>query len=134
MTDDLDNLRPEVRDALIHIRPDTQRFEINSWNCVRAELLRLTDLLDGWHVIDDELPPEETPIWLWDGKHCFIGEWVHDGYAWLYAKCFDVPWWDNEHGWRADNSEADDYNPTHWRSLPQPPNARNQPPAGREAG
>ena len=38
---ELDKLRPEVRDALMHIRPSAHRFAINSWNCVRAELLRL---------------------------------------------------------------------------------------------
>ena len=76
-----------------------------------------------WRKVDDELPPDETPVWLWDGTHCFIGEWVHDGYSWLFAKCFDVPWYDINHGWRADNSDADDYGPTHWRPLPQPPDA-----------
>lgn len=84
----------------------------------------LTDLLDGWRLIAEELPPNETPVWLWDGTHCFIGEHVYDGGWWLFAKCFHVPWWDQDYGWRADDSETDDYAPTHWRPLPQPPNRR----------
>jgi hypothetical protein len=84
----------------------------------------LTDLLDGWRLIAEELPPNETPVWLWDGTHCFIGEHVYDGGGWLFATCFHVPWWDQDYGWRADDSETDDYAPTHWRPLPQPPNRR----------
>ena len=83
----------------------------------------LTDMLDGWRLIDETPPPDETPVWLYEDGRIYIGEWVHDGYAWLFARCFSVPWWDDERGWRADDSEADDYAPTHWRPLPQPPDA-----------
>lgn len=65
-----DALSGEVRDALMHIRPDTHRFEINSWNCVRAELLRLAALERRLLALD-----KATPVSPAVTDHAYCSGW-----------------------------------------------------------
>ena len=89
----------------------------------------LTDMLDGWRRIADELPPLDMPVWLCEPSgrrvRLWIGERSDDPDGWLWTDCMGSAYFDGDK-WSATDAEAEDYHPTHWRQLPRPPNARNQ--------
>ena len=149
MTDPLDTLRPEVRDALFSVgkRCDAQTFDTLS-----AELLRLTDersiaiadlqyhkqLLaveaelaavrasQQWRPLET-LPPLEVPIWLYEHGDIYIGMRADSGEGWLWSKCYSIPWYNAKDGWtEGDPEEDDDYQPTFWMPLPEPPAERGE--------
>lgn len=78
---------------------------------------------EDWQRVTDALPPMDTPCWLWDGKKIWIGGRVMvDSECWLWGNAYSSIW-HNGVKWDADNDTDDDYQPTHWMSLPNPPNA-----------
>lgn len=69
----------------------------------------------------------DTPCWLWDGKRIWIGgRGMVDSESWLWGNAYGSIW-HNGVKWEADNETDDDYQPTHWLSLPNPPNRQDQP-------
>lgn len=72
------------------------------------------------------LPPEEgVPVWLWDGQRLWIGarEYCNDDPGgWFYGMGYGLSW-NSFHGKHelSDNEWDDDYQPTHWMPLPEPP-------------
>ena len=87
----------------------------------------LTDLLDGWRRVADEMPPLDTPVWLCEPSgprmRLWIGERADDPDGWLWTDCTGTTYF-VDGTWTATDSEAEDYHPTHWRPLPQPPKAK----------
>ena len=77
------------------------------------------DLVPRMRAIADELPPLDTPVWLFEDERIYIGErWVSedtDGYLW--AEVRDVPCWVRDH-WESSCPEMEDLHPTHWMPLP----------------
>lgn len=79
-----------------------------------------------WQRVTDTLPPMDTPCWLWDGKRIWIGgRGMVDGECWLWGNAYSSIW-HNGVKWDADNETDDDYKPTHWLALPNPPNDQAQ--------
>jgi hypothetical protein len=79
-----------------------------------------------WVRTEEGLPPLDLPVWMFlaDTGQIVIGCRSEAEEGWLWGECYDGDyWWDNEKRiWKADNCEQDDdYQPTHWQYLPQPP-------------
>ena len=88
---------------------------------LRRELAKLR-AQDRWISIEAELPLLEEPVWLYmPGYGPFIGCRTDDTDGWLWANSYDYfEFIDNQ--WKAGSAEVDDdYQPTHWRRLPMPP-------------
>jgi hypothetical protein len=70
------------------------------------------------------LPEEGVPVWIYDGETMFVCtlEFADEGYFW--GRCYDDFYYDERDSkWKTTTSEADDYHPTHWMLLPEPPEA-----------
>lgn len=78
----------------------------------------------GWRKTERTLPMLDTPVWLYENDRMYIGErnMPPDADGWLWAVHYSIPWWNGE-AWIGDTAEIDDVHPTHWKSLPMPPNA-----------
>jgi hypothetical protein len=77
-----------------------------------------------WISVEHDIPEFDTPVWLWNGKSCWIGLRAYVmGEGWFWC---DVgkPWWDaNKKSWSCDVADMDDYKVTHWARLITPPTA-----------
>lgn len=86
--------------------------------------------MDNWISVDTELPPLDLPVWLYfpDIRQPIIGCRSDDD-GWLWGRCYDDYWYDPDKGtWRTTTCDTDDYHPSHWRRLPEPPqNKRGRP-------
>lgn len=78
-----------------------------------------------WNTITDEttLPPLDEIVWLWDGQRVWLGGRADDGDCWLWGNTYGSVW-HNGKKWDGDLETDDDYKPTHWLRLPNPPNIR----------
>lgn len=76
----------------------------------------------GWQEIrEDNLPPLDEIVWLWDGCKIWTGGRADDRDGWLWANT-DGYFWFNGSKWDGDLYTDDDYRPTHWMAMPTPPN------------
>ena len=78
----------------------------------------------NWKLVSEELPPLDTPVWLYGPANCsspYLGERSSDADGWLWASIYgsDLYWSNGK--WHATDAEQDDLNPTHWMPLPDPP-------------
>lgn len=73
-----------------------------------------------WIKCDDQLPPLDLPVWLYerDSNSIWIGElsYVIDGTFW--GNTYGQVYYLNGRWWSTDNEIDDDYQPTHWARLP----------------
>jgi hypothetical protein len=81
--------------------------------------------LGRWTEISNEPPPPGIPVWLWDGMHIWIGAHDDTGEGWCFGNTYGHIWRNPKTGdWETtDNEWDDDYQPTHWMPLPEPPAA-----------
>ena len=76
----------------------------------------------GWAAVrDDNMPPLDEIVWLWDGQRIWIGGRADDCDGWLWGNTYGAVWRSGAK-WDGDLETDDDYNPTHWMRLPEPPN------------
>lgn len=75
-----------------------------------------------WQRVTNDLPKLGDVCWLWDGKMIWLGgrEMV-DSEQWMWGNSYGHVW-HNGVKWDADIETDDDYKPTHWLALPNPPN------------
>ena len=78
-----------------------------------------------WIKCSEKTPPEKEPVWLFDGKDMWIGSYEYcddDPGGWFYGKGYGLTW-NQFHGKHelTDNEWDDDYQPSHWMPLPEPP-------------
>ena len=83
----------------------------------------------GWIPCDERLPDFDVPVWLFDPEFGpFIGGRCDDGDGWLWANSLGTIWWNKRKAaWDADLEMDDDYHPTHWMPLPNPPSPNARP-------
>ena len=75
----------------------------------------------GWTAVcDDNLPPLDEIVWLWDGKRIWLGGLVNGGDRWLWGNTYGCIW-RNGVKWEGHLETDDDYSPTHWMPLPAAP-------------
>ena len=70
-------------------------------------------------VSENNLPPLDEIVWLWDGKRIWIGGCTDDGDGWLWGNTCGRAWHTGTK--REGKLDLDDYKPTHWLPMPQPP-------------
>lgn len=78
--------------------------------------------MSDWIKVSDKLPELDTPVWLRMPENIMIvGERGSSTDGWVWAACYGFYF--NAIGeWDANESDAsDEYEPTHWQPLPQPP-------------
>ena len=75
--------------------------------------------MSEWISVDESLPELDVPVWLFCDDGIFIGCRGEDGDFWQWGRSYDDIWYDE--GWHTLTSDADDYQPTHWQALPEPP-------------
>lgn len=137
MTDDLDTLRPEVREAVEHCDRNFALAPYNghraNWPLLRAELLRMHESAvggyeDGWHALRNErdaLKAELAALKVrtqWrqistapkDGTFILVLD--ADGEV-RYAQWNKPGWWCGHDCYGNDEFVED---PTHWMPLPPP--------------
>jgi hypothetical protein len=74
-----------------------------------------------WILVTDRLPDFDDVVWLHEpGRGTWIGSRSFDGDGWLWANSYGQ-FWRGDSKWEADAETDDDYKPTHWRPLPEPP-------------
>lgn len=84
---------------------------------------RPPDMTSIWQPVRaDNLPPLDEIVWLWDGRIMWIGGRADDSDGWLWANTYGRAWHDGKK-WHGDLETDDDYKPTHWMRMPQPPSA-----------
>lgn len=75
----------------------------------------------GWAAVCDEnMPPMDEIVWLYDGRTIWIGGRADDCDGWLWGNTYGSIW-HNGVKWDGDLETDDEYKPTHWRRLPEPP-------------
>ncbi len=87
-----------------------------------AEPVRSNGLLGGWRRVEDGLPPIGVPVWLYvpDLGQPMLGSREDGEDGWCWCRCYGEPWYDK--GWHISDAEQDDdYHPSHWMPLPEPP-------------
>ena len=81
--------------------------------------------MSEWIKCSDRTPPESQPVWLWDGNRLWIGAYEYcndDPGGWFYGMGYGERWNSFYARWELmDNDWDDDYQPTHWMPLPEPP-------------
>lgn len=78
---------------------------------------------NGWEAVgDDNMPPMDEIVWLYDGRTIWIGGRADDCDGWLWGNTYGSIW-HNGLKWDGDLETDDEYKPTHWMRLPEPPNA-----------
>ena len=73
-----------------------------------------------WIKVSEKLPDLDVPVWLYEAGRIYLGGRVEDD-GWLWAQCYGQIWWTSNPGWKGDLESDDDYAPTHWMPLPEPP-------------
>lgn len=81
-----------------------------------------------WISVKDGLPDEDVAVWLrldnGPGGHLMIVgclSYVGDPGGWVWCNSYGNFWWTAGKGWECDGEADDDYNPTDWGYLPDPP-------------
>jgi hypothetical protein len=73
----------------------------------------------SWISVTDDLPDIDVPVWIWPQAAIFCR--CEDSDGWLWANCYGMVDFVNGE-WVANDAETDDdYQPTHWMCLPEPP-------------
>lgn len=86
----------------------------------------MSDKTYQWISIEEQKPPLDTPVWLYDGNKVFIGGLIivnvgdDPFHAWASTYMMNV-YFEKDGTWSADFEYDDDYFPTHWMALPTPP-------------
>ena len=76
---------------------------------------------NNWNPISiATLPPLGEIVWLWDGKTIWLGGCADDCDGWLWGNTYGHIW-HNGTKWDGEIETDDDYKPTHWMRLPEPP-------------
>jgi hypothetical protein len=77
--------------------------------------------MSEWTAVSDRLPDFDVPVFIWPQAGVFLRS--NDTEGWLWANCYDTWWYDDKKNeWAAWDAECDDdYEPTHWMPLPEPP-------------
>lgn len=74
----------------------------------------------NWIKTSERLPDEDVPVWIHEpGGPMLIACVTIDGDGWYWSRCYD--WYHDGKEWKCHDSEGDDYQPTHWQALPDPP-------------
>lgn len=77
-----------------------------------------------WRPITKDEPSLGHICWLWDGRNIWIGgRDMVDSEYWLWGNCYNSIWYNGDK-WDGDIETDDDYQPTNWMPLPNPPNAQ----------
>lgn len=81
--------------------------------------------MSEWIKCSERTPDEGVPVWLWDGKKVWIGahEYCNDDPGgWLFGMGYGPNYSTFYARWELDSNDwDDDYQPTHWMPLPDPP-------------
>ena len=84
----------------------------------------LSEWLGAWVPTADtsRLPPLDLPVWVYEDGYCYIACRAYEDDGWLWAKCYTLPYLDKDGRWQTVDAEIDDdYLPTLWQPLPEPP-------------
>lgn len=73
-----------------------------------------------WISVDEKLPDLGIPVWLFEEGRIYMGGRCDDSEGWLWGQAYDEPYIDNG-VWKSELYVDDEYKPTHWQPLPQPP-------------
>jgi hypothetical protein len=88
----------------------------------------------AWTLMTEAMPALDEIVWLWEeGRGPWVGNRSDGGEGWLWTNCRGAFWW-NGKKWDGDAEADDDYQPTHWMRLPEPPNSEPKLTADRPAG
>ena len=81
-----------------------------------------------WISIEDRLPELERPVWMYVDNRIMMGCRSEIEYkTWLWCRLHDIPYYSEHYKdmygypWDFDPISDDDYQPTHWMPLPEPP-------------
>ena len=78
--------------------------------------------MTNWTPVSERLPELGVPVWLFENGIIWIGCRADDADGWLWANCYGSQAYCQEKLWYCEEAETDDdYKPTHWKSLPEPP-------------
>ena len=102
--------------------PSAKREHVTFTSCMLFAQ-HCVDKATGWRPIA-ELTDENLPVWFCQGDQIWIGTKSFDD-GWIYTHCHDTHYFDGEsESWACVDAEFDDdYKPTHFQHLPQPPEA-----------
>ncbi|MGS0941595.1 DUF551 domain-containing protein [Pseudomonas luteola] len=84
--------------------------------------------MSEWISVKDKLPEIGVPVWLYEpGCTPWIGWRGEDGEFWLWGNCYGSGYEYQAGEWiSVDLIIDDDYQPTHWQPLPDPPSLSSQ--------
>lgn len=93
------------------------------------QVAMLSEELCSWVSVDDidRLPQMGMPVWLYEpGRRIWVGARDETSDGWLWGNTYGSHYYAETGGgngtWRCNDNEVDDdYSPTHWMSLPAPP-------------
>lgn len=81
--------------------------------------------MSGWVKCSDRMPGFDELVWLYQKEipRIFIGCRCDDSDGWLWGRAYSVPHFNSfAENWEPLEVEVDDdYQPTHWMPLPDPP-------------
>ena len=81
--------------------------------------------MSEWINSKERLPDEYEAVWMrFDNNTMFIGciSYAGDPEGWLWCNSYGTFWWDDKKArWECDAEADDQYLPTHWMPLPEPP-------------
>jgi hypothetical protein len=90
----------------------------------RAALVQIAPAPTAWVSVEERLPEFDVPVWMHEsGGRIRIGAWCFTGDGSLWTNCYGSEFYSHKLGrWDASDMEMDDdYQPTHWMPLPEPP-------------
>lgn len=90
---------------------------------VVAALRQHADALarDAWVPVGERLPDFDVPVWMLIDGRILTGARCDDADGWLWGRIYGSVHYCGDK-WQADDCETDDdYQPTHWRQLPEAP-------------
>ena len=77
----------------------------------------------AWVETSKELPPLGQMVWCFEDGNVWLGSREDsDNEGWLWTQCYNHFWW-NGKKYDGDFEADDDYRPTRWALVPEPPNA-----------
>jgi hypothetical protein len=82
----------------------------------------LEERANVWISVEDELPPLDQPVWLFEKGRISIGfRTIFNMDGWFWSTTYDYADYRPSIGWDMCPECDDDYKPTHWQPLPTPP-------------